>query len=402
MNLKQCIVVGSLLTCLLFGQSHSAQAAVTIANESAAKAALIEQLLLKLQDLQEELKNLLRYKDHIPLNTVTAINGPRTVYTGIYNTWDIATKNGDPDNASGVMIEWGDGMTSVSGSGHTYTTPGDYMMVVKNHDGNGQEASLSAKISVVKNPQTGRLTAWGNRLVTSESLIPKNQFRAYFFNTKTFIPTIAPENVSDVYLAYPGKKTADNEQYNEHTVGAYWVGSFAYTKNTTLYFDFTNPQWDSARFIVDGKVFIDTGRAMPDDAARKITLTPGTHIIEIEYTINWHAGFFRAFVRTTDPNYQDISTATAAAKTIAGQQATIVPIHQYSAIDNETEVTTATIPNTSAPKILDLASYESVVWDVRGARSKGVRAIVVSSYSGAADVINADGIPVFHTRNYSE
>lgn len=402
MNVKNYIVFCCLLGCLFSVHPLVTFGATPVQNTSDTKAALIEQLLLQLRDLQEQLKNFLKYKDHIPLNTVAAITGPRTVVAGVYNTWDIVTKNNDPENAGDVMIEWGDGMTSVTGNGHTYNTPGEYTLVVKNHDGNGQEASSTAKITVVKNPQLGRLTAWGNALVSSESLIPKNLFRAYFFNTRTFTTTVAPENISDIYFAYPGEKTKHTEQFPEHSVGAYWVGLFTYSKNTTLYFDFTNPQWDNARFIIDGKVFINTSLNMPTDAARKITLTPGTHIIEIEYMVNWHAGFFRAKIGTTDPAYMDIGEAKVAAQKIAGTNAVIVPLHQYSAENSETEMIVATIPNDTTPKILDLATYESDIWDVRGARGKGVKAIIVSSFSGAADVINADGIPVFHTRHYSK
>lgn len=403
MDLKKYVLLSCLIGCTLITPLIPVQASTISPSISQAKATRIQQLLLQLQDLQEELKNLLKYKDHIPLNTVSSISGPRTVVAGTYNTWTILTQNGDPDNAGDPMIEWGDGMTAVTGTGHTYSTPGVYTMIVKNYDGNGQESALTAKITVTKNPQPGRLTAWGNKLVASESLIPKNQFREYFFNTRTFATTLPSKPVPNIYFAYPSEKT--NDQYTsglDHTVGAYWVGSFTYNKNTTLYFDFTNPQWDVARFIVDGSVLIDTGLSMPNDAARKITLKPGTHIIEIEYTINWHAGFFRAKMSTINPAYMDIADATAAAKKIAGGSAVIVPLTQYSAENSETGIITAMIPNTTAPKILDLSTYESVLWDVRGASSKGVRAIIVSSYSGAADVINDEGIPVFHTRNYKD
>lgn len=381
---------------------HAQTSPVTSQTES--KSQLIARLLIQLHNLQTQLANMIKYQPGKPLNTITEITGPKSVRAGEYNAWTFVTNNSDPDNASSLMIDWGDGMTSASGVGHTYSTPGTYTIVATNHDGNGEPATAAFIVSVTADKSTGTLTAWGNKLVTSKSLIPANKFRAYFFNTKNFNTVVAPAIVDQPLFAYPSDSLAvgmDN-QFEEHTLAAYWVGSFTYTQDTTLYFDFSNPQWDVARFIVDGKTIIETNRLSNNTETTHINLNKGNHVIEVEYQVNWHAGFFRAKVGTTNPTYTDITTARAQARIIAGSSAVTVPVDEYASANPLTGITVVSIPSTATPKILDLSSYEATVWDVRGASARGVKAIILSSYSGAADVINADNIPILRTRNYTE
>lgn len=399
-----------LVSVLLVGGLVGSMAPLTQAQESRVvsqaelKSQLISRLLIQLQDLQAQLANLIKYQSGKPLNTITEIVGPRSVIAGEYNAWKFVTKNNDPDNAGALMIDWGDGMTSASGIGHTYSTPGSYTIVATNHDGNGEPATSSFKVNVTADKSTGTLTAWGNKLVTNKSQIPENKFRAYFFNTKNFKTVVAPVIVDQPMFAYPNDSLAAGMDlsFEEHTLAAYWVGSFTYTQDTTVYFDFSNPQWDVARFIVDGKTLFETNRLSNNTESPQINLKKGSHVIEIEYQVNWHAGFFRAKIGTVDPAYTDIKTARAAAKAVAGISALTIPIHEYSPSDSITGITNVSIPNTTTPKILDLSSYEPTVWDVRDANLKGVKAIILSSYSGASDVKNAGNIPIFRTRNYKE
>lgn len=397
------ILLGCLLLSLFLSQSVAITHAQipTVTNQNAAKSELLAKLITQLQYLQEQLENLRKYQPGKPLNTITEIIGPRKVSTGEYTTWEFVTKNNDPANAS-MMIDWGDGMTSVSGSGHTYHTPGTYTITATNHDGNGEPYTMSLEVTVAANKNAGALTAWGNKLVTNKSLIPENKFRAYLFNTKNFKSIANSTIVDQPLLIYPNHSlTGSYGQMDEGTLGAYWVGSFSYSKDTTVYFDFSDPQWDSARFIVDGKTIIETKRNKSFETPH-INLKKGKHTIEVEYQVNWHAGFFRAKIGTVNPSYTDIAVAQAAAKAIAGTNAVKVKSHEYSPSDVLTGMSTISIPNTTTSKILDLSSYEPTVWDVSGADTKGVKAIILSSYSGAADVKNAGTIPIFRTRNYSD
>ncbi len=406
MHLKKYFLLSLLLsTCFLSTQGRLANAQMpSTTSQPEINSQIITELLAQLYDLQEQLKNLLKYEDGKPLNTVTEIIGPKTVTVGEYTTWKFVTKDKDPENSSPVMIDWGDGMTSATGSGHTYSAPGTYTIVATHHDGNGMAASLSFKVKVTPNVSTGSLTAWGNKLVSNKSLIPKNQFRSYFFDTKSFKVVSASEVVDQPFFFYPNDSFSIriSDQFQEHTLGAYWVGSFSYPKDTTVYLDFSDPQWDTVRFIIDGKTVIESSRRDTNLKSHPIKLKKGIHIIEVEYKVNWHAGFFRAKVGTNDPNYVDIKTAQVAARAIAGKSAVMVSLKEYSSGNTLTGITPVSISNTVTSKILDLSSYEATLWDVQGANTKGVKAIILSSFAGAADVINADTIPIFRTRNYSE
>ncbi|MES2966476.1 MAG: PKD domain-containing protein [Patescibacteria group bacterium] len=391
---------------ITFTYTHSVQIsfAQTTNNVSttSAKSDLIAQLLIQLQNLQQELANLQKYQTGKPLNTITKITGPKTIQAGEYGTWNFITQNNDPNNASGLMIDWGDGMTSVSGTGHTYSTPGRYTISATHHDGNGEPFTLTYKVKVTSPKTSSALTPWGNKLVTDKSLIPTNKFRAYFFNTKNFTPVINSEIVEQPLLIYPNDllRGGDYSQFDEYSLGAYWIGSFSYPNDTTVYFDYSDPQWDSVKILVNGKTIVESSLRENATATPRIKLKKGNYIIEVEYRVNWHAGFFRAKIGTVDPAYMDIKTARSAAKAIAGASALTIPIQEYSPSDTITGITFASIPYTSTPKILDLSSYEPTIWDVRDANLKGVKAIIVSSYSGASDIKNAGSIPIFRTRNY--
>ncbi len=395
MRLNNLLIFGLILSFLL---SYTTTYAQTPSNTQT-KADLLIALTAQLQSLQEQLANLLKYQPGKPLNTITEIIGPRIVTEGEYNNWKFVTQNNDPGNSS-IMIDWGDGMTSVSGSGHTYNTPGTYTLTATSRDGNGEPSSKSLKVTVVASKKESALTAWGNKLVTNKSLIPDNKFRSYFFNTENFKTVSKPNIVDQPFLIYPNYTNQYNEPVGENNLAAYWVGSFSYQKDTTIYIDYSNPQWDSVRFVVNGKTVIDTNKTKHSKVT-EVTLKKGKHTIEVEYLVNWHAGFFRAKVGTINPSYTDINSALDSAKKIAGNNASVVTTNEYSPADILNGVTTVSIPNNTAPKILNLESYEPTVWDVTDAKARGVKAIIVSSLSGAADVINAGDIPVFRTKNYS-
>lgn len=123
------------------------------------------------------------------------------------------------------------------------------------------------------------------------------------------------------------------------------------------------------KIFVDGKTVIETNRTESAEL-KQLILKKGKHTIEVEYQVNWHAGFFRAKIGTVNPAYTDINVARSAAKTIAGSNAVTLKLNEYSPADAVTGITVMPIPNNTMPKILDLESYEPTVWDVQGAEAR--------------------------------
>jgi hypothetical protein len=292
-------------------------------------------------------------------------------------------------------IDWGDGMNSVSGFGHTYAKTGTYKVNITSHDGSGNTGSFEFTVEVKDLSKKSSYSPWGSKLAVSSSAIPGNAFRSYFFNVKTFKTFVTPTVTERPYFSYPQDRLG-GWAIDDHLLGAYWIGKFTFDKETSLKIDVSDPQWDVVRVYVNG-IEITPSKNELEYVHR---FSKGTHNIEIEYQTNWHAGTFTARLADEDEKYFSYEEALTEAYKVAGPAAQLVKQDAYSSEDQISGELSFSVVSTKTPKIVVLSSYDPVFWKTTSLKDRGVKAIVVASYAGASDVDNPGTIPVYRVRQH--
>ena len=358
---------------------------------------VIAALLDKLASLQAELA-IMQSKV-----TIVDVKGPHEVQVGQYAEWFAVLS--DKIKSTGSLnqeINWGDGMLSVSGSGHVYAKPGIFNAQISIRDGSGNTTSYPFTVIVKGSMGSATYSPWGQKLNAGSQNIPSGAFRAYFFNLKTFKIIVPTEVTQRPYFTYPQDRLGGMDMtYGEHLLAAYWVGEFTFTQNKAIKFDISDPQRDAVRMYVDGHELESSGVDQDKKLERIYTFTKGKHIVEFEYQVNWHAGAFMARLTDASEKYFEFKDALTQAYKVAGPSAEIIKLHEYSP-KGVYGTTDASVAKTNTSKILILSSYDPTAWNASYLSESGVKAILLTSFSGASEIQGQGSIPVYRARHYYE
>lgn len=330
---------------------------------------------------------------------IAEVVGPRVVKVGEYTEWSVVMSDSKTakNNPYRYDIDWGDGMKSVSGNGHSYARPGEYEVVFSLLT-SSQAKPYKFKVKVVADPKgkNSKFSPWGRKLGVSLKGLPRNSFREYVFDPKTFKNYVRPEVVKQPYFDYPQDRFGGYGAVSEsHRLAGYWVGEFTFSKDTELKFDISNTQWSVARAYVNGKEL----ERPESDADLVHFFKKGKYTIEFEYQVNWHAGTFMARLTSPSEKYMEFKEALVEAYKLAGTEAEIIKGPKFPSTDVRGN-TKVSFKNTSASKILILNSYSPTVWQVSELEKNNIKAVIVASYEGGSDISGQGTIPVFRVRSY--
>ena len=262
--------------------------------------------------------------------------------------------------------------------------------------------SASFRIGIGNTNSDGTLSPWGKKLGIRDENIPNGQFRRV--NLK--------RNGDQLEATLPAQVVTDEPYFNYNNgggmgsakIGAYFVGKFTYgNPSPPIEFDMSNPQWSVARLYVDGQLANTYGGNSGSPTYSRV-FNGGTHVIEIEYESNWHAGTFAARIgRIVSPSqYVGAGTISSVLNQIEQQVGAfnVAAASVYESGDDTKGGIQLSLPALSGPTVLVLSSYDPVLWHwgpTNDNMSK-IKAIVVYSFAGAAAADLAGSIPVYRIR----
>ncbi len=182
---------------------------------------------------------------------------------------------------------------------------------------------------------------------------------------------MAEETVYDIRINYSHDQFHSIE--SEH-FGAYWVGTIELPEDEIRSI-VIGQSWAKTRLIIDGHVVYD-GRS---DKEFPLALDKGDHLVEVEFTNNWHT---TKFLVSLDNNLEKLSIDQIISRLeggISGQYSfNFAGVYRSSSKDMAVVLN---IDKLSKPIVLVLSSYEAINWRISNPYMTEIRAVVYASYS---------------------
>ena len=230
---------------------------------------------------------------------------------------------------------------------------------------------------------------WGQRLNPSGT-IPACGFRAVYFNRTSPRAAVFEEAVDSIAIRYAWDNFHGIDSRN---FGAYWVGRIHFDAATTKQFS-VSQGWAKSRILIDGKVVFDKTNTSGSFIHE---FTPGDHLIEVEYSNNWHTVKYKVTIEDEITLLTEDQVAAYFRDHEAGA-ANLYFVGLYESAAKDAIVDVA-LPRTGKPVVLWLSSYEAIDWRISS--SDTIDAVVISSYSPGSRASGAAAARVLHQRGWS-
>ncbi len=222
---------------------------------------------------------------------------------------------------------------------------------------------------------------WSANIKTTS--VPKNAYKAHYFNTEQPNIILKSEIVPKVAVAYAWGDGNDFEIDSEE-FGGWWVGDITIPTNG-MYVVSTAESWSESRVMIDGRVI----KTEATEEVR-VFLTAGVYRVEVEYVNNWHTTDFAMNILPETPTFS-LPEIRSEISEYSGAENWYIGVYE-SGNFNKTISTDVTAMSDSA--ILFLASYAQVDWNVKA--NSSLEAVVYASYEAGTTLSGVpNGVPVF-------
>ena len=275
-------------------------------------------------------------------------------------------------------------------------------------DGTGYvEDKSDAPFGFLEDQNSNRLSSWGQKLGVKDDVIPNGKFRAYYFNRDgngyPATQTQPQQIINEPFLNY--SSSGGYGASLDRQIGAYFVGKFTYgyPSSPPIYFDLSNPQWDTARLYIDGQLAHTYGGNSGTPTYMR-NFAGGTHTFELEYDSRWHAGRFAMRVgRIIYP--QEYVSSSEVPSILNKLESTygslkVAAASIYDSGDDKSGGIDIKLPDFNSPTVLVFSSYGPAVWhwSQSPVNINQVKAIVVYSFAGGSIPDLSGSIPVYRIR----
>lgn len=210
---------------------------------------------------------------------------------------------------------------------------------------------------------------------------PLGAFKAFYINTQNPGQVIASETVPAIAINYAW---SEFHGIKSEDFGAYWVGRVAFSEEKLQVFE-VSQSWSNTRILVDGTVVYEGG----SDVRKPFVFKKGRHLVEVEYTNNWHTTSFR--VAISDASLAPAGNSQILQQLQAGKLAD-AEIHYVGLYESKAKDLSVflNVAQSSKPQILVLSSYDSINWIVSGPGRGDVRAIIYAAHKPGSVVAGVD------------
>lgn len=217
-------------------------------------------------------------------------------------------------------------------------------------------------------------STWGKYLNPND-VIPENRFKTFYINTNIPKKIIASEIVDSVSVNYSYK---DFHGINSKDFGAYWVGNFTFTKNTTLQLNISQ-SWAKTRVIIDNLIVYEGG----NNAEIPFNFVKGTHKIEVEYMNNWHTTSFSMGINPFQKLYK-YNELKQNLKLSDDINVWYVGIYESQKKDHGVDLV---LKKSQKPIVLLLQSHETTIWNITNPFKNTINAIIVGRSKPGSKVV---------------
>jgi hypothetical protein len=231
--------------------------------------------------------------------------------------------------------------------------------------------------------------SWGAN-INPKNEIPRNAFKAFYFNINRPNSSILTETVEYAEIKYG---SLDNRPIPPQNFAGYWVGNWTFPESKSLQLNLSQSN-ATTRVYVDDKLVYQGG----GNPNKGIEFTRGTHKIEVEHVNNWHTVDFLMNLQEKHAilPYEEIRVGLK--KQLPGDAKTIY-VGVYEGGKNSHSVT-VNLKDTAGATFLILNSSNAVKWVLKGPGKDRVNAILLSSQKSKSEVIEGvrKDLPVYHYR----
>jgi hypothetical protein len=232
-------------------------------------------------------------------------------------------------------------------------------------------------VEKVESDSRGEKT-WRKRFVKDEKEIPKDVFKAFYFDERKAGIVNFSEIVKIPSIHYA---RGDFHGIKADNIGAYYIGRFLFNKETTKILNLFQGNAESAIFI-NGKKVWQGGSYSHQDG---FTFSPGEHLIEIQYVSKYSAAGF--LFTMTDGVGKSVDELSQQFKDSGGVDVWYCGTYESDNFDGTIDVI---LENNDKPLILILSSFEPVVWKIGNNANRNLKAIIVSSEKPGSKVVQLD------------
>lgn len=217
---------------------------------------------------------------------------------------------------------------------------------------------------------------WGKH-INPKGIIPKNRFKAFYFNTKDPRNIIATEEVSKVGINYPFDQF---HKIPSEDFGGYWVGDFQYDEEKSMELSL-ELSWAKARVIINGVVVYEG----ENSTTFPYIFKKGSNVIEVEYVNNWHTTGFKMSVQPMKKKYNTGELQTFLSEQVS-KEAEVLYAGAYESAQTDQSVFLK-LGMVSKPVILVLNSYSGINWKISNPNHVKIEAIVYSAYQPGTEIM---------------
>lgn len=217
---------------------------------------------------------------------------------------------------------------------------------------------------------------WGKH-INPKGIIPKNRFKAFYFNTKDPRNIIATEEVVKVGINYPFDQF---HNIPSEDFGGYWVGDFQYDQETPMEMSF-ELSWAKVRVIINGSIIYEG----ESSTTFPYTFKKGSNVIEVEYVNNWHTTGFMMSVKPVEKKYKMGELQTFLEEKVS-KNAEVLYAGVYESGQTDQNIFLK-LSKVDKPVILVLNSYSGINWKISNPHHITLEAIIYSAYQPGTEIV---------------
>lgn len=228
---------------------------------------------------------------------------------------------------------------------------------------------------------------WKKYFVTSETVLPENSFKAYYFDERT-AGIIRYTEITD----NPSINYSEDEfhKIRSRNIGAYYIGNFHFQKSTILDLNIFQESGEISLFINGTKIWQGE-----ETVTNEYLFHPGTYTIEIQFVSRYDSVEF-LFTMTEKKSVRDIRDLPKNPELYKDSDLWFCGVYSADSFNNNIHVD---LSDNKRKIILFLSSYDPVIWNFGEANTENLQSVYVFSKESRSIVKSINkNIPVIYIK----
>jgi hypothetical protein len=218
-----------------------------------------------------------------------------------------------------------------------------------------------------------------NRHLNPNNEIPSNTFKAVYFNTNNPNVPVFTQYTDDIIV----NQSYSFKGINLKDLGAYWVGNFTFTENTTLLFNIVF-SYSIAKVLIDDTIIYQTARNGSTNREILVDVEKGVHKIAVEFISNYFSPGLSVVI-TPERKYYNFDELKNILQLDKDEyNIWYAGVHESTNVDDSI---TVTLNRSEEPVVILLQSLRPVKWNIKNPFDNNIKAIIVGGAQHGSRVI---------------